>query len=446
MPLLRRPGRAPRTQPEVTTPASGVNDPDPLAHPETVQVHRFTPYHHLCALVADPRRLSLSPGARTVLGVALWRAGKAGEGEGTREGEAMFVRRVATGDPEHRRNTLVGDTRGMSKWACQQAIVELCGAGLLRTRTVRPLERLPRLPGGGGAGRRVDPALGSVTVFWVAIARLKALLSGDGTLLAMKAVSQPSRKLCESHLTTKNPNDLGAPCGKIDTDQAFEDPVVNRRTLTNNHNHRVARPPTERARAHGTPPNPPPGGGGDSEISRDDVAAVFDAWWRLVGRPRAHVETPPPRTVRSVQRAIAGALADGYTRTQLSTVVAARADRRIGGRAWEWCETRARTAPIWGAALFGGPVDELLAAAASYENRQRRAAEDPPRAVRGEGDPPEPSGEPTRSRAVQRNADELRKLLGVDPDPPWLQERPSPTWGKPVGDDERAAFRPPRRR
>lgn len=427
MPSSRVPWRAPKSSQDVATPSPTVNNSRDLAPGPSGSVHRFTPHHFLAALAADPRRLALTPGARTVLGIALWRAGRTGEGEGCRPGEAMFVRRLATHDRARTGdNTLCGDAR-MSKWAVRQAIGELARSALVRVVFVRPLQRLPRLPNGGG-GQRVAE---TVAVFYLDVRRLKVLF-GVGTEKANGAVSQPPGGLCGSNPTPGKSAGFGAPPVKISTDQASGDTVVNRDH--SNHNHRG-----------GTPPNPPPGGGGSKEIPSEiacTVERVFAAWWARIGRRRQRSDAPPPRLVAGVQSAIATALGEGYTVAHLEAAIAARADRTVGGAAYDFCEAPPRhpDRPIWAAGMFAGPLDQLIAHANAHAQRQRAAASS---AYEREADRGTGAVDPsTRPRAAQAAANDLRKLIGVDPDPAWLSGRQGATGV----DGERAAFRPPRRR
>lgn len=432
MPSSRELWRAPKNVQDVATRPPHVNNSRisggaPPAAGATVR--RFTPHHHLAALSADPRQLALSPAARTVLGIALWRAGKTGEGEGTGPGEAMFVRRLATHDRARTaQNTLCADAR-MSKWAVRQAIAELAAARLVRVLFVRPLQRLPRLPGGAG-GQRVAE---TVAVFYVDIARLRGLLD-VGTERANGAVTQPLGGLCGSTVTPAKSRVFGAPAVKTPTDQVTGNAVVNQEDLTGTTNHR------------GTPPNPPPGGDGSKDIPPElagDVERVFATWWRLIGRRRQHSIAPPPRTVRSVQSAIAAALVEGYSVADLEAAIGARADRAIGGAAFDFCEAPPAhpDRPIWAAGIFGGSLDKLLAFANAHAERQRSRALAASASEREAAGGSEGSELPTRSRGVQTAAEDLRALLGVDPTPAWLNGRQ----GARVIDGDRAAFRPPRR-
>jgi hypothetical protein len=400
MPSFRQAGSACQPPKEVASLSPVVNDPRTLRGPPRENsrgaLHRFTPYYSLAALAADPRRLALSPPARTLLGVCLWRAGPEGRGEDCRPGEGMFVRRLGG---------LVADTR-LGRSTVKRAAAELRALGLLRWTIVRAGQKMPALSNAPGGARLAA----AVCVFYLAADPLRGLL-GLGTRIARRVQIEPVDGSKPFRPDPPKPAEIGTRCGKIDTEIASGSLwlTVNKQTTEPQCNSAL----------------PPSGGGGLDSDSESPTGGLVAHWWQLVGRKRLGGSAPSPRIRLQLERAVSNALADGYGEDDLRAVIAARADRRIGGPAWDFCEhpDHHPERPIWGAGIFGGPLDHLLAAARHHQARPPRPVEAPPR-----GDPSEGQATPPVDPAeALRLAAQLRQMgISVELPAPSVVRRTGP--------------------
>ena len=117
------------------------------------KIARFTPHFSLIPFV---RNLRATRAAREVLVAMLWRAGRRGVGADVRQTEAMFWRKI---------NGLAGDA-GVSRSTVKRATADLERVGVVRTKLVAPLQKLPD-------GQRANAP---VCVYFVDVERLAQLV------------------------------------------------------------------------------------------------------------------------------------------------------------------------------------------------------------------------------------------------------------------------------
>jgi hypothetical protein len=292
-------------------------------------VLRFTPHFSLIPYV-DVLPLSAVE-ARVLRQMFCW-AGKRGEGQGAAPDEGMFWRKLA----------VIAEHVRCSEKSVRLAMSRLRALGVLRWELVRPLQRLP-----SGARASVP-----VCVFFVRLDRFRQLVglrvgterARDGNhyrLETVKSGSEPPQK----------PAEIAASVGPATFSRSVN--YLKELTITT----REEPPPTN-----------PQTDGGDR---RDElVERLTRRWWERIGRLRIGGDEPRGAVVGQVGRAIAKALRESWSAEDIETTIDGRADRAIGGAAFDYCERT--SSGVWEANLFGGCIPHFVRIARAIREREAR--------------------------------------------------------------------------
>ncbi len=322
---------------DLSSPSDRVNDPPSFSGgKKSGAILRFTPHFSLIPFVPSLRMGMVDTAVLTQM---LWWASKRGQGAGCYPDEGMFWRKLAS----------IAEAVGCSERAVDDALKRLRKTGFVRSRIVRALQRLP-------SGAR---ALAPVCVVYVNVDRIRQRAG-------LSVGTNEARERTSCAVDGAN----GALSGpeKPAENEASGRPARSSLTVNYLKDLTITTP-------SGTPPaRPEP----VVMIGDDVVGRVVRRWWERVGRLRIGGDEPRGAVVSQVGRAVSKALASSWTENDLNDTIDGRADRRLGGAAFDYCESK--TCGVWGANLFGGCVAHFVrvvraarSRAEQKKNLERRA-------------------------------------------------------------------------
>jgi hypothetical protein len=334
---------------------------------EPSAARRFTP--HL-ALISRLHETPYSDRGVRLLTLFLWAARRVGQGQGCRPHEAMLWRREA--DLTAAMGIRPGCKPGRSNRsglhrAKRELAGELDAPAVLRWRVVRLWQRLPDPEGTGDEFTGATARYGASCVYFVDVGALWTMVGRPDLARG------PVRADGFNHGSIDGTKTPPPPREKLSAFAGPAGPPVKRSPPVN---HMVSFNKPQQGNAT----HPPPVVVVNEEGLESEARAVFDRWWALLGEPRGAA----PHICQAFAQAVRAAVASGVPTADLLDAIEGRADPKLGGAAYTWCEERR----IWHAPLIwnadrgrvSGCLDKLVehvrASRAALERRRQRATQE----------------------------------------------------------------------